>query len=173
MTNDFAKMFDPQEIAQNFTKMMDMSAFKDMPKMWPDMKATAINMNGIDLQQLTAAHQKNVEAFTQAHQVAMAGMQTLMRRQGDIVRLCLEQCGTLARDSVAAGTPEEKLARQAGLVKQVFEATTQNMRELATLVAESQNETLRVLNERIAEGLDDIQAAVAANTPKPKRAAAE
>jgi phasin family protein len=165
--NDFAKMFDPQQYAQSlgikgfdFSKMMDMSAFKDMPKWWPDLKATNVNVNGLNFEQIAASNKKNFEAVAQANQMAMAGMQTIMRRQADIFRETMEAAGKLMADAMAAGTPEDKLARQAELAKAAFETATRNMQELATMVTASQTDCLKVINERVAESLDDMKSAV-------------
>lgn len=170
-SDNFAKMFDPQKMGEQFTqnfgiksfdfsKFMDMSQFRDMPKWWPDLKATNLNMNGVDLQALMETNKKNFEAITQANQVAIAGMQNIMRRQADIFRETMQAAGQLMTDALATGTPEEKLARQADIAKTAFEAASKNMEELADLVTQSQQEALKLINQRVSTSLDDLKGAV-------------
>lgn len=158
-TDNFAFMFDPQRMAQQFGKMMESNPFKDMPKWWPDLKEKSFNVSGLDMEQVAAANRKNIEAITHANQAALAGMQTIMRRQADIFRETMETASALMADAMATGTPEEKLARQAELAKTAFETASKNMQELATMVAEKQSECLKVINERVTASLDDLKAA--------------
>ncbi|MGE3769597.1 MAG: phasin family protein [Bdellovibrionales bacterium] len=168
MNENFARLFDPQEYAKNFgmnnfdfSKLMDMSAFKDMPKWWPDLKATNMNVNGVDIEAMIDNNKKNFEAITQANQMALLGMQTIMRRQADIFRETMEAASRLMNDAMTGGTPEEKLARQADLTRTAFEAATRNMQELAAMVTSSQNDCLKVINERVAESLEGLKASAA------------
>ena len=170
-SDNFAKMFDPQKLGEQFTqnfglktfdfsKFMDASQFRDLPKWWPDLKATNLNVSGVDVQALLENNKKNFDAITQANQVAIAGMQNLLRRQADIFRETMQTAGKLMADALATGTPEEKLARQADIAKTAFETAARNMEELASMVTQSQQDALKLINQRVTDSLDDLKGAV-------------
>lgn len=134
---DFAKMFD-------------------MPKQMGDFKFAPVDMEG-----LVAAQRKNVEALAQANQLAVESMQAIARRQSEIFRSMMEEASTAMREVMAAGSPEEKAAKQTEIAKEAFKRAIVNMRELAELVSKSQNEALDVVQKRVADSLDEIKTLVA------------
>ena len=58
----------------------------DVAKMMGDFR-----IPGIDLEAAIANQRKNVAALTQANQLAVAGVQALMRRQVEITRQAMEE----------------------------------------------------------------------------------
>ena len=65
------------------------------------------------------------------------------------------------REVMAAGSPEEKAAKQTEIVKDAFQRAVGNMRELAELVAKSQTEAMDVVQKRVADSLDELKAQIA------------
>ncbi|MBP2294522.1 phasin family protein [Azospirillum rugosum] len=116
---------------------------------------------GMDVEAILASQRKNIEAVTAANQLAIEGLQAVLRRQAEIVRASVEEAGTYVNQVVAAGTPEEKAAKQAELVKVAFEKALSNIKELAELVAKSNTEAADVLSKRVSESLDEVKAAIA------------
>jgi len=158
ITTNFAQMFDPKNFGNfDFSKYM---SFDSMPKWWPDMKATNMNVNGIDMEALINAQRKNFDAVAAANQTMLGSVQTILQRQTEIFRETMETTSTLMQDAMATGTPEEKVARQAELAKTAFETATRNMQELATMVSTSQSQCLKTINERVAASFDDLKASV-------------
>ena len=134
---DFAKMFE-------------------MPKQMGDFKFAAVDMEGV-----VATQRKNIEALAQANQLAVESMQAIARRQSEIFRQMMEEASSAMREVMAAGSPEEKAAKQAEIVKEAFTRAVTNMRELADLVTKSQTEALEVVQKRVADSLDEIKTLVA------------
>jgi phasin family protein len=134
---DFAKMFE-------------------MPKQMGDFKFAAVDMEGV-----VATQRKNIEALAQANQLAVESMQAIARRQSEIFRSMMEEASSAMREVMAAGSPEEKAAKQAEIVKEAFTRAVTNMRELADLVTKSQTEALEVVQKRVADSLDEIKTLVA------------
>ncbi len=134
---DFAKMFE-------------------MPKQMGDFKFAPVDMEGV-----VAAQRKNVEALAQANQLAVESMQAIARRQSEIFRSMMEEASSAMREVMAAGSPEEKAAKQTEIVKDAFQRAVGNMRELAELVAKSQTEALDVVQKRVADSLDELKAQIA------------
>lgn len=116
---------------------------------------------GVDVDAILASQRKNIEAVTAANQLAIEGMQAVVRRQAEILRTTLEETGSLLTEALSAGSPEDKAAKQAELVKTAFEKALSNMKELAELVAKSNNEAANVISKRVSEGLDELKTALA------------
>lgn len=134
---DFAKMFE-------------------MPKQMGDFKFAPVDMEG-----LVAAQRKNVEALAQANQLAVESFQAVARRQSEIFRSVMEEAATAMRDVMAAGSPEEKAAKQADLMKDAFQRAISNTREMSELLAKSQYEALDVVQKRVMESLDELKSLIA------------
>src|SRR5262249_17219980 len=61
------------------------------------------------------------------------------------------------REVMAAGSPEDKAARQTELAKEAFERAIANMRELAEMVTKAQTEANEVITKRGTESLDEMK----------------
>jgi phasin family protein len=112
---------------------------------------------GFDAEAFLASQRKNLEALTQANQLAVEGVQAVARRQVEIARQAVEEASTLMRDLTQPGAPEDRLAKNAEVAKQAYEKGLANLREIAELVTKANSEALGVINKRVAEGLDEIR----------------
>jgi phasin family protein len=124
----------------------------DFSKMFSEFK-----IPGFDMQGLMATQRRNIEAVTAANQLAVEGVQAVMRRQTEILRQMVEESSTVLRDMMAAGAPEQKIAQQTELVKTAFEKALGNLRELTEMVAKSNTEAADVLTKRIGESLTELK----------------
>jgi phasin family protein len=127
--------------------------FGDFSKLWQNGKA-------FDVEGFVASQRKNVEALTAANQVAFEGVQALVRRQAEIVRENVEELTKITRELTAAGSPEDKLAKQTQLAKEAFENALGHVRELTGLVQKSSSQAVDVLSKRVADNLDEVKAAL-------------
>jgi len=127
--------------------------FGDFSKLWQNGKA-------FDVEGFVASQRKNVEALTAANQLAFEGVQALVRRQAEIVRENVEELTKITRELTAAGSPEDKLAKQTQLAKQAFENALGHVRELTGLVQKSSSQAVDVLSKRVADNLDEVKAAL-------------
>jgi phasin family protein len=135
---------------------VDVSKFADVSKLISEFK-----LPGVDVESVLASQQKNIQALTAANQLALEGFQAVVRRQSEIVRQTMEQTSSMMSELMAAGSPEDKVAKQADLVKLAFEKALSNARELAELVAKSNSEAADVINKRVSESLEEVKAVVA------------
>jgi len=115
----------------------------------------------VDVDAILASQRKNIEAVTAANQLAIEGFQAVVRRQASILRQTLEETGTILTEALSAGSPEDKAAKQAELVKAAFEKALSNMKELAELVAKSNTEAANVISNRVSESLEELKSALA------------
>jgi phasin family protein len=112
---------------------------------------------GFDVESLIAAQRKNFEAFTQANQVAVEGIQTVMKRQVEIATAAIEEAQSALKELTVPGGAEEKLAKNAEMAKTSYEKALAATRELAELVTRTGDNTFGVLNRRFTEGFDELK----------------
>ncbi len=124
----------------------------DFTKMFSEFK-----IPGMDMQSLVATQRRNIEAVQTANQLAIEGVQAVVRRQSEIMRQMVEESSTVLRDMMATGAPEQKIAQQTDLVKSAFEKALGNLRELTEMVAKSNTEAADVLTKRIGESLTELK----------------
>jgi phasin family protein len=113
---------------------------------------------GVDLEAAVASQRKNIEALTQANQLAVEGVQALMRRQVEITRQAMEDFSAMFRDFVQPnGSPEDRFAKQAEYSKHAIEKSLSNAKELTELVTKANTEAFNVINKRVTESLDEVR----------------
>jgi phasin family protein len=132
----------------------------DFSKLMSEFKVPAV-----DVQQFVAISRKNIEAMTAANQLAVEGMQAVLKRQAEIVQNSIKDASSLMGEITAAGTPEDKIVRQVELFKQTYENCLSNGRELADIAAKCNGEAMEVISGRVCDSLDEIKA-VARKTAK-------
>jgi phasin family protein len=115
---------------------------------------------GFDMTSLIATQRRNLEAVNAANQLAVEGVQAVLRRQAEIMRQMVEESSTVMREMMATGAPEQKIAQQTDLVKAAFEKALANLREMTEMVAKSNSEAADVLTKRIGESLTELKSSV-------------
>ena len=128
----------------------------DISKMMSEFKVP-----GVDMDAVLASQRKNIEALTQANQLAVEGMQAVARRQMEILRQTMEETAAMTQQMMQAGSPEAGVSKQADLVKATFEKVLTNMKEMSEMIAKSNYDAAEVLSKRISDGLDEIKAVAA------------
>ena len=134
---------------------IDMTKMMDVSKLLAEYKVP-----GVDMEAVLEAQRRNIEALTAANQVAFEGVQTVLRRQAEMLRQTMEQASTIVGDLMASGAPEDKIAKQTEIVKQAFEKSLSNMKELSEMVARSNTDAANLLSKRVSESLDELKIAV-------------
>jgi phasin family protein len=129
------------------------NGFFDVTKVMADFKVP-----GVDVEALVASQRKNMEALTQANQLAVEGVQAVLRRQTEIARTAIEEFSSMFRDFVQPnGSPEDKIAKQAEYSKVALEKVLANARELTELVTKANTEAFNVINKRVTETLEEVR----------------
>jgi phasin family protein len=134
---------------------IDMTKMMDASKLLGEFK-----MPGMDMESIVEAQRRNIEALTAANRVAFEGMQTVLRRQAEILRQTVEQGNSMVNELMAAGTPEAKVAKQAELVKQAFEKAVSDLREMSEMIARSNSDAAELINKRFTQSLDELKGVV-------------
>lgn len=150
-------------VETDFTKVPDFNQFQAEFSKWAG-DFTKYFVNGkapsFDFDAVFALQRKNVEAFTAANQVAFDGVKAVATRQAEIARKAFEEFGKVTKELTAAGTPEDKFAKQAELAKTAFEDALVNIRETVDTLQKSQSQAIDVLSKRVVANIDEMKAAV-------------
>ena len=125
----------------------------DFQKMMMDFK-----MPGIDADALMNAQQKNIEAISNANQLAAEGFQAIGKRQTELFQQAVEESQKALGALLSQGAPEDRIAEQAETVKTTIERTVSNLREISEMLAKSNQEAFDVINKRITESLEEVKA---------------
>src|SRR5439155_3075072 len=78
----------------------------DMTKLFSDFR-----FRPFDVEALWAAQRRNLEALSQANQLAVEGVQAMTRRQIELTRETFEGLSSLLRDLAQPASPDRKSTR--------------------------------------------------------------
>ncbi len=156
-------MAKAQIVENEFVKVPDFTQFQAEFSKWAgDFGKYFVNGKtpSFDFDAVFALQRKNVEALTAANQLAFDGVKAVAQRQAEIARKAFEEFGKVTKELSAAGTPEDKFAKQADLTKAAFEEAVTNLRELVGTLQKSQAEAADVLSKRMIANIEDVKATV-------------
>ena len=111
---------------------------------------------GVDLHAVLEARRKDVEALTQANQIAFENMQALAKREAEILQQTMAEWQG-AMGGMAGKSPAEMASKGTELATQAFARALANMRELAEMATKSQSQAYEVLNRRFQENLEELR----------------
>lgn len=132
-------------------------SFMDMSKFMPDMNN--MKMPGIDVESIAASQRRNAETFSELGQKTFACMQALMQRQSEMMREGLKESAGLFNEVMAAGSPEEKVARQTEIAKSTMEKAMANCRELIDMATQNNREAAEIMTQRVSAAMDELREA--------------
>jgi phasin family protein len=130
----------------------DLFAQNDFSKFFENYQSMPFDMNAF-----LETQRKNVEALTNAQQLAMGGLQALAQRQSEILSQIVEDNSSLAKGMMSEGTPEEKISKNAKLFKTIYERSIKNMKELSEMINKSNMEASEIINKRVTASMNEIQ----------------
>src|SRR6202040_1122593 len=122
----------------------------DVTKMMADFR-----FRPFDVEALMAAQRRNIEALSQANQLAVEGMQAVAKRQIEVARQAVEDVSALLRDLAQPASPLDRIATYTEFVKQMLEKSVNHGREITLLATKAGTEASNVLRKRPTEGLDE------------------
>lgn len=137
--NPFAEFFKNNDFAKAFEQ------YQNLP---------------FDMQAIMDIQRKNVEAMTEAQQLAVHGMQSFAQRQSEIVSQIMEDNSVIAKEMMGEGSPEEKMAKNADMFKTVYERTIKNMTDLSEMIQKSNEEASGVISNRVSASMGEIKSAL-------------
>ena len=141
---DFGALMDPSKIAEQWEKF-------DFTK-----AADQFKLPGLDAQILVEYQKRNLEAVASANKIALEGAQAVIRRQAEILRQGVEEASKAFSELNAAGTPQDKIVKQAELAKEAYEAALANLRELSEMASKSNGEAADLISNRVSESFGEF-----------------
>ena len=110
-----------------------------------------------DIETLMAAQRRNIEALSQANQLAIEGIQAVARRQIESARQAVEDMSALIRDLAHPASTEDRLAKNTEYAKQLLEKSVNHSREISQIATKAGTEAVDILRKRACEGLDELR----------------
>jgi phasin family protein len=117
----------------------------------------AFTFPGFNVEAVMAAQRKNVEAFTQANQLAIEGVQALARRQVELAREAFEGAPAFFKELSQPTPPQERIAKNAAIAKATFEKNLATAKELGELVTKANAEAFEVIAKRVTESFEELR----------------
>jgi len=121
--------------------------------------AKLFQVPGFDVNTIVDIQCRNVEALTAANQTIAQGLQTVVRRQGEIARQSVKQFQDLLSVKPSSTSVEETLVKQIDVAKTSYEKTVADARELGDIVIKVGSEAGDILSRRVVASLDEVKAA--------------
>jgi phasin family protein len=135
------------------TQIPNSDSLRDFQKMLGEWR-----MPNFDMEAVAAAQRKNIEALTQANQLALEGTQAWLRRNLELARQTMEDMQAMMSDMTKpSGTVEERLARQAEFSKKAIEKSLASIRDLTELATKTNSDAMSVLSKRVSEGIEEAR----------------
>jgi phasin family protein len=125
----------------------------DVTKMFADFR-----FRPFDVEAMWAAQRRNIEAFSQANQLAVEGAHAMAKRQIEMTQQTLEEFSSLVREMTQPVSPEDRIAKNTEYAKKMIDKSLNHGREIAALATKAGSEASEVLQKRTAEGLDEMRA---------------
>ena len=124
----------------------------DVTKIFTDFR-----FRPFDVEAVWAAQRRNIEALSQANQLAVESVQAVAKRQFELTRETFEGFSALMRDLSTPASTEDRIAKNTEYVKQMMEKGVSHGREIATIAAKAGTEATAVLQKRASESLDEMR----------------
>jgi phasin family protein len=125
----------------------------DVTKMFADFR-----FRPFDVEAVWAAQRRNLEAFSQANQLAIEGVQALAKRQVEMTQQAIEDLSTLVTEMTKPTSTEDRIAKHTEYTKKMIDKGLTHGREIAALAAKAGGEAAEVLQKRTTESLDEMRA---------------
>jgi len=125
----------------------------DVTKMFADFR-----FRPIDVEAVWAAQRRNIEALSQANQLAVEGVHAMAKRQIEMTQQTLEEFSTLWREMTQPSSTEDRITKHTEFTKKMIDKGLSHGREVAALATKAGAEATDVLHKRTTEGLDEMKA---------------
>lgn len=125
----------------------------DVTKMFADFR-----FRPIDVEAVWAAQRRNIEALSQANQLAVEGVHALAKRHIEMTQQTLEDFSTLVHEMAQPSSPQDRIAKHTEFTKKMIDKSLNHGREVAALATKAGAEATEVLQKRTTEGLDEMRA---------------
>jgi phasin family protein len=141
--------------------MTDTTSYFDMLKKF----GTDLGLPKLNVDELLQTQKRNIDALGESAKVAAQGAQSVAQKQREVLEAGLREAAALAREYKRLGGIQENIALQTEFARKVFEITVQGARNSASTARQSTAEAVKIIQDRVKEGLDEIRNSVRPNKP--------
>lgn len=134
--------------------MATAKAQQDFWKSFSDFKAPVVDVNSV-----LNAQRRHFETLSAANQVLVEGAQTAIKHQAEALRENVESLISATKDMLTSNSPESNTTKQIALVKNWYEGSVENAREVAQIVSKSGNQAFELISKRATESWEEFSKA--------------
>lgn len=113
-----------------------------------------LHLPGVDLEKVLDEQRKNVDAIREANRSVLSGWEALARKQAQVFQDSIEQWQQAMQDALAGKQPTPE--QRAEMMRQGFEQALDNMRALAEIAAQHQNEAYEIVRKRMEANIQSF-----------------
>lgn len=100
---------------------------------------------------------KNMLAFSELQQLMIERMQSTTQLQAEILSKALENNSKIATELMSVSSPEDKIAKQSEIIKEIGDKSLKNIKEIGKLLSKSNQDVATVVNKSVAASIEDLQ----------------
>ena len=123
------------------------------------LKGMAERLQNLDLTgsagKVLDSSRKDLQALMQANEKSYKGLQTVVQRQTEMIKSAIGEWQEAAK-GMPGKDAKENLAKLDELGRASFQRAVDDIKELATLAAQSQKDAFEVVRERIQSNVDEV-----------------
>jgi phasin family protein len=131
----------------------------------------------LDTTALVEIQSRNVQALTDAKRAILESTQSLFQHQNEMVKQVLEEASRAVKSLAGSASPHEAAEKEVKLIKDSVGKALANFSEISGLVSKTQDETMKVVTDRLNESLTELRASISqaearsqiSNTSRPWR----
>ncbi|CEJ14550.1 Phasin protein [bacterium YEK0313] len=116
-----------------------------------------LKIPSVDMEKIIAHHRKNLEALSASGKAAAEGAAAFAAKQREIVEAAIRDIQSAAQNFKMPGSPQEAMAAQSEFAKRSIDAAIQNTKDLAELVQKSNQDAMRIIQDRMKESFEEIK----------------
>jgi phasin family protein len=111
------------------------------------------NMPNVDLSSVAGTMQKVMNIFTTTNQIATESMQTLIKKNSEILQSNVNEILSSTKEAMSSGDLKQASECQQKCLKSVYETSMNNAKELANIAYESSAKILEAVNKNVSENV--------------------
>jgi phasin family protein len=126
------------------------------------------SLPNLDTKALMETQSKNVQALTEANRAILESTQSLFQRQTEMMKQVLEEASEAVKVLGSVSRPREAAEKEIKLIEDSVGKALANFTEISDTVRKTQDETTKLVTNRLNESLAELRASIAKLTPETK-----
>ncbi|HYZ27126.1 MAG TPA: phasin family protein [Geminicoccaceae bacterium] len=111
----------------------------------------------LDADRLSAAQQRNLDAFASASQIVVDGVKAIAQRQSEMMQASVDQFVAAGPGMFTGKATDFQPADQIARAKSAYETAVSNAKELTEIAMKAQGEAVDVLTKCALANIDDFK----------------